>query len=150
MSQLHADRWLFSTLWKDPSLEKTLQPKQRLKLQRFKDCWAITVSKLAHPNLLNRENERFLLKYGKVAPFLSIVIKIYKMQMGSSIFVNKIYVLLRLRVQNRRTKWNFPLNFRTMRKLSELYSRIFQTQLSGWVSGLDHFRNFTNLKILNI
>ena len=61
-----------------------------------------------------------------------------------------IYVLLRLRVQNRRTKWNFPLNFRTMRKLSELYSRIFQTQLSGWVSGLDHFRNFRNLKILNI
>ena len=42
-----------------------------------------------------------------------------------------IYVLLRLRVQNRRTKWNFPLNFRTMRKLSELYSGIFQTQLSG-------------------
>ena len=41
------------------------------------------------------------------------------------------YVLLRLRVQNRRTKWNFPLNFRTMRKLSELYSGIFQTQLSG-------------------
>ena len=43
----------------------------------------------------------------------------------------EIYVLLRLRVQNRRTKWNFPLNFRTMRKLSELYSGIFQTQLSG-------------------
>ena len=60
------------------------------------------------------------------------------------------YVSLRLRVQNRRTKWNFPLNFRTMRKLSELYSRIFQTQSSGCVSGLDHFRNFTNLKILNI
>ena len=38
---------------------------------------------------------------------------------------------LRLRVQNRRTKWNFPLNFRTMRKLSELYSGIFQTQSSG-------------------
>ena len=36
------------------------------------------------------------------------------------------HVLLRLRVQNRRKKWNFPLNFRTMRKLSELYSRIFQ------------------------
>ena len=33
-----------------------------------------------------------------------------------------IYVLLRLRVQNRRKKWNF----RTMRKLSELYSGIFQ------------------------
>ena len=29
------------------------------------------------------------------------------------------YVSLRLRVQNQR---NFPLNFRTMRKLSELYS----------------------------
>ena len=37
-----------------------------------------------------------------------------------------IYVLLRLCVQNRRKKWNFPLNFRTMRKLSELYSGIFQ------------------------
>ena len=61
-----------------------------------------------------------------------------------------IYVLLRLRMQNRRKKWNFPLNFRTMRKLSELYSRIFQTQSSGCVSGLDHIRNFTNLKILNI
>ena len=60
------------------------------------------------------------------------------------------YVSLRLRVQNQRTKWNFPLNFRTMHKLSELYSGIFQTQSSGCVSGLDHFRNFTNLKILNI
>ena len=60
------------------------------------------------------------------------------------------YVSLRLRVQNQRTKWNFLLNFHTMRKLSELYSEIFQTQSSGWVSGLDHFRNFTNLKILNI
>ena len=47
-------------------------------------------------------------------------------------------------------KWNFWLNFHTMRKLSELYSEIFQTQSSGCVSGLDHFRNFTNLKILNI
>ena len=27
---------------------------------------------------------------------------------------------------NRRRKWNFPLNFRTMPKLSELYSGIFQ------------------------
>ena len=36
------------------------------------------------------------------------------------------YVSLRLRVQNRRKKWNFPLNFRTMRKLSDLYSGIFQ------------------------
>ena len=25
-----------------------------------------------------------------------------------------LYVLLRLRVQNRRKKWNFPLNFRTV------------------------------------
>ena len=58
-----------------------------------------------------------------------------------------IYVSLRLRMQNQR---NFPLNFRTMHKLSELYSGIFQTQSSGCVSGLDHFRNFTNLKILNI
>ena len=57
------------------------------------------------------------------------------------------YVSLHLRVQNRRKKWNSPLNFRTMRKLSELYSGIFQTQSSGCVSGLDHFRN---LKILNI
>ena len=62
----------------------------------------------------------------------------------------QIYVSLRLRVQNQRKKWNFPLNFRTMRKLSDLYSGIFQTQSSGCVSGLDHFRNFTNLKILNI
>ena len=61
-----------------------------------------------------------------------------------------IYVSLHLRVQNQRKKWNFPLNFRTMRKLSDLYSGIFQTQSSGCVSGLDHFRNFTNLKILNI
>ena len=37
-----------------------------------------------------------------------------------------IYVSLRLRVQNRRKKWNFPLNFRTMCKLSDLYSGIFQ------------------------
>ena len=35
------------------------------------------------------------------------------------------YVSLRLRMQNRRTKLNFLLNFRTLRKLSELYSRIF-------------------------
>ena len=34
-------------------------------------------------------------------------------------FYSYIYVSLRLRVQNRR---NFPLNFHTMRKLSELYS----------------------------
>ena len=65
-------------------------------------------------------------------------------------FLMNVYVLLCLRVQNRRKKWNFPLNFRTMRKLSELYSGIFQTQSSGCVSGLDHIRNFTNLKILNI
>ena len=60
------------------------------------------------------------------------------------------YVSLQLRVQNRRRKWNFPLNFRTMRKLSERYSGIFQTQSSGCASGVDHFRNFTKLKILNI
>ena len=60
------------------------------------------------------------------------------------------YVSLRLRVQNRRKKWNFPLNFRAMRKLSDLYSGIFQTQSSGCASGVDHFRNFTKLKILNI
>ena len=35
-------------------------------------------------------------------------------------------VSLRLRVQNQRKKWNFPINFRTMRKLSDLYSGIFQ------------------------
>ena len=61
-----------------------------------------------------------------------------------------IYVSLRLRVQNRRRKWNFPLNFCTLHKLSEHYSGIFQTQSSGCASGLDHFRNFTKLKILNI
>ena len=61
-----------------------------------------------------------------------------------------IYVSLQLRVQNRRKKWNFPLNFQTMCKLSERYSRIFQTQSSGCASGVDHFRNFTKLKILNI
>ena len=38
----------------------------------------------------------------------------------------QLYVSLRLRVQNRRKKWNFPLNFHTMRKLSDLYSGIFQ------------------------
>ena len=60
-----------------------------------------------------------------------------------------IYVSLRLRVQNRRKKWNFPLNFQTMRKLSDLYSGIFQTQSSGCASGVDYFRNFTKLKNLN-
>ena len=60
------------------------------------------------------------------------------------------YVSLQLRVQNRNKKGNFPLNFRTMRKLSERYSGIFQTQSSGCASGVDHFRNFTKLKILNI
>ena len=29
-----------------------------------------------------------------------------------------------------RAKWNFPLNFRTMRKLSDLYSGIFQNSLT--------------------
>ena len=61
----------------------------------------------------------------------------------------KAYVSLRLRVQNRRKKWNFPLNFRTMRKLSDLYSGIFQTQSSGCASGVNYFRNFTKLKNLN-
>ena len=60
-----------------------------------------------------------------------------------------ILVSLRLRVQNRRKKWNFPLNFRTMRKLSDLYSGIFQTQSSGCASGVNYFRNFTKLKNLN-
>ena len=62
----------------------------------------------------------------------------------------KKYVSLQLRMQNRRKKWNFLLNFWNMRKLSECYSRIFQTQSSGCASGVDHFRNFTKLKILNI
>ena len=62
----------------------------------------------------------------------------------------EIYVSLRLRVQNQRKKWNFLLNFFTMRKLSDLYSGIFQTQSSGCASGVDLFRNFTKLKILNI
>ena len=59
------------------------------------------------------------------------------------------YVSLRLRMQDRRKKWNFPLNFRTMHKLSDLYSGIFQTQSSGCASGVDYFRNFTKLKNLN-
>ena len=37
-----------------------------------------------------------------------------------------------------------------MRKLSDLYSGIFQTQSSGCASGVDLFRNFTKLKILDI
>ena len=61
-----------------------------------------------------------------------------------------VYVSLQLHMQNQRKKWNFPLNFQTMCKLSERYSRIFQTQSSGCASGVDHFRNFTKLKILNI
>ena len=61
-----------------------------------------------------------------------------------------IYVSLRLSMQNRRKKWNFPLNFCTMRKLSDLYSGIFQTQSSGCASGVNYFRNFTKLKNLNI
>ena len=40
--------------------------------------------------------------------------------------VSDRYVSLQLRVQNRRKKWNFLFNFCTMRKLSDLYSRIFQ------------------------
>ena len=60
-----------------------------------------------------------------------------------------IYVSLRFCVQNRRTKWNFLPNYQTMRKLSDLYSRIFQTQSSGCASGVNYFRNFTKLKNLN-
>ena len=60
-----------------------------------------------------------------------------------------ITVSLRLRVQNQRTKWNFPPNFQTMRKLSDIYSGIFQTQSSGCASGVNYFRNFTKLKNLN-
>ena len=52
-------------------------------------------------------------------------------------------------MQNRRKKWNFLLNFRTMGKLSDHYSRIFQTQSSGCASGVNYFRNFTKLKNLN-
>ena len=73
------------------------------------------------------------------------------------IFQKRIYVSLRLRVQNGVSRLISTLCVNclisilcTMRKLSECYSRIFQTQSSGCVSGLDHFRNFTNLKILNI
>ena len=39
---------------------------------------------------------------------------------------SQAYVSLRLCVQNRRKKWNLSLNFRTMHKLSDLYSGIFQ------------------------
>ena len=46
-------------------------------------------------------------------------------------------------------KWNFPLYIYTMRKLSDLYSGIFQTQSSGCASGVNYFRNFTKLKNLN-
>ena len=67
------------------------------------------------------------------------------------------YVSLRLRVQNGVSRLISALCVNclisipcTMRKLSECYSGIFQTQSSGCVSGLDHFTNFTNLKILNI
>ena len=35
-------------------------------------------------------------------------------KMGSTYYCQNSYVLLRLRVQNRRKKWNFPLNFRTV------------------------------------
>ena len=63
---------------------------------------------------------------------------------------NDICLTSLMRAKPKEKKWNFPLNFHTMRKLSDLYSGIFQTQSSGCVSGLDHFRNFRNLKILNI
>ena len=65
-------------------------------------------------------------------------------------FIGLLYVSLQLHMQNQRKKWNFLLNFQTMCKLSERYSRIFQTQSSGCASGVDHFRSFTKLKILNI
>ena len=72
-------------------------------------------------------------------------------------FSSNIHVSLRLRVQNGVSRLISALCVNclisipcTMRKLSECYSGIFQTQSSGCVSGLDHFRNFTNLKILNI
>ena len=67
------------------------------------------------------------------------------------------YVSLRLRVQNGISRLISALCVnclisipRTMRKLSDLYSGIFQTQSSGCASGVDLFRNFTKLKILNI
>ena len=44
----------------------------------------------------------------------------------SSVDSVNIYVLLHLRRQNQRKKSYFPLNFHTMHKLSDLYSRIFQ------------------------
>ena len=69
----------------------------------------------------------------------------------------KLYVSLCLHVQNGVSRLISALCVNclisipcTMHKLSECYSGIFQTQSSGCVSGLDHFRNFTNLKILNI
>ena len=68
-----------------------------------------------------------------------------------------VYVSLRLRVQNGISRLISALCVnclisipRTMRKLSDLYSGIFQTQSSGCASGVDLFRNFTKLKILNI
>ena len=62
------------------------------------------------------------------------------------------YVSLQLRLQNRRRKWNFPLNFCTMRKLSAVFQNIPELlviQSSGCASGVDYFRNFTKLKNLN-
>ena len=67
------------------------------------------------------------------------------------------YVSLRLRMQNGISRLISALCInclisipRTMHKLSDLYSGIFQTQSSGCASGVDLFRNFTKLKILNI
>ena len=65
-------------------------------------------------------------------------------------FVYKYICLTSVTRAKLKEKWNFLLNFWTMRKLSECYSGIFQTQSSGCASGVDHFRNFTKLKILNI
>ena len=91
---------------------------------------------------------------GQLQQSITFIHRIYLVNLiaftSGSMLQQKTYVSLRLRVQNQRKKWNFPLNFQTMHKLSDLYSRIFQTQSSGCASGVDLFRNFTKLKILNI
>ena len=70
--------------------------------------WCLLQYKLNHP-LRNNVHWKILVK-----SHLFFIILIY------------LYVSLRLRVQNRRKKLNFLLNFRTMHKLSDLYSGIFQ------------------------
>ena len=57
---------------------------------------------------------------------LSYIISFYEYLVKLSDEKLVSYVSLQLRVQNRRRKWNFPLNFRTMHKLYERYSGIFQ------------------------